>query len=275
MRTLKIKIVILLSSIFAFASCDATASPLTSYLAGKWQVESVHLNTATGRTTEFQWNDPRLVGRIYTFDSEEVSNDAYDFPDTCSRPEASSVRVTFPQLLRRSMGGYSSDQSNSDPVSDYQLNVSKTRQYSAVLLQCKNGRWQGDLKGQGKDSIQGAWIVKVNDRVYLRWRDESILILRKINNPSDIKASFDCSKAVGGTERAICESYELRAFDTSIHDAYSRLIKKFQDDSGDSHGIQKSQREWIEKRNKCNSDTQCLKLEMQSRLNWIGSQMQN
>lgn len=276
MRKLRIKTTIFLLSILVFFPCCVIATPLPDYLVGTWQVDSVHLNTATGRATEFQWDDPRLVGRIFMFNSKEVSSDAYNFSDKCSRLHASYARVTFPQLIRRSMGGYNSqDQKNFDPVSDYHLSVSKSRKYTAVFLQCQNGLWQGDLEGSGNDSIQGAWMVKADGNIYLRWRDETILILKKINNLSTIRASFDCSKASGNTERAICESYKLRAFDSSIYNAYSRLVNQIRDGGGDIYEIQKSQRDWIKRRNICDSDVKCLKSEMQLRLNFIGSQIQN
>ncbi len=51
--------------------------------------------------------------------------------------------------------------------------------------------------------------------MYLRWRDEVMLVLMKIPSNAPIQASFPCLKASTSTEHAICGSYQLAAFDQS------------------------------------------------------------
>lgn len=258
-------------AIFPLPSAFSVGMP--AYLIGAWQVRSVHLNTGVGRATEYQWDDPRLVGRIFRFDNNEISDDAYRFSDKCESVDVESLDIAFPDLVRRSLGGYVGQEG--DPLDDYKLPVDAERKYSAMTFICKNGLWQGDLGNAFPQGIKGAWVVSTGDDLYLRWRDETILILKKIDKNAKVTTSFDCSKAAVSTEHAICNSYELGALDISIHNAYGRLIKQIRDGGGSTSDISKNQRNWVTQRNACGPQSTCLSSTMRSRLEWLGNQLQN
>lgn len=267
------KIIYLLITLAILPLQSAFSAEIPSYLIGEWQVKSVHVNTGVGRTTEYQWDDPRLVGRIFRFENNEISDDAYGFSDKCESVDVGRQDIAFPDLLRRSLGGYVGQEG--DPLEDYKLSVDAERKYSAMTFVCKNGLWQGDLGNTSPQGIKGAWVVSAGDELYLRWRDETILILGKIDTNAKVITSFDCSKSTISTERAICNSYELGALDISIRNAYDRLIKQIRDGGGNASDISKNQRDWVTKRNACGAQRMCLSSMMRSRLEWLGNQLQN
>ncbi|WP_343656275.1 hypothetical protein [Paraburkholderia caribensis] len=251
----------------------AFSAGMPANLIGVWQVRSVHLNTGVGRATEYQWDDPRLTGRIFRFGSDEISDDALRFGDKCENVKVESVDVTFPDLIRRSLGGYVGEAGN--PIDDYKLPLEGNKKYSAMTFNCKNGPWQGDLGNTLPQGIKGAWIVSSGGDLYLRWRDETILILSKIDLQAKVDASFDCSKATVRAERAICNSYQLGALDNSIHNAYVRLLRQIRSGGGSISEISKNQRTWTAQRNACGNVSKCLNSVMMDRLQWLGEQLQN
>jgi uncharacterized protein YecT (DUF1311 family) len=256
-----------------FSISSAFSAEIPTYLIGVWQVRSVHLNTGIGRATEYQWDDPRLMGRIFRFGDNEISDDAFRFGDKCETVDVESLDITFPDLLRRSLGGYVGKAG--DPIDDYKLPLDVKRKHSVMTFNCKNGLWQGDLGNALPQGIKGAWVVSSGNNLYLRWRDETILILRKIDEHAKVDASFDCSKATVSAERAICSSYQLGALDISIHNAYVRLQRQIKSGGGSVSDISKNQRTWITQRDACENESKCLNSVMMDRLQWLGEQLQN
>lgn len=252
---------------------SAFSEEIPAYLIGVWQVRSVHLNTGVGRATEYQWNDPRLMGRIFRFENNEISDDAFQLGDRCESVDAKSLEVTFSDLLRRSLGGYVGKAGH--PIDDYKIPLDGKRKYDAMTFNCKGGLWQGDLGNALPQGIKGAWVVRAGNSLYLRWRDETILVLGKIDKNAKVDASFDCSKATVSAERAICSSYQLGALDISIHNAYVRLLRQIKSGGGSVSDISKNQRTWITRRDACGNESKCLNSIMMDRLQWLGGQLQN
>lgn len=97
--------------------------------------------------------------------------------------------------------------------------------------------------------IAGAWIALISgDKIYLRWRDEVILVLRRIGVNAAISTSFDCAKASGKTELAICDSRELAGFDRSISQAYKHHLNNAKNLDLSDANIACDQRLWIRKK---------------------------
>ncbi|CAB3790940.1 hypothetical protein LMG28614_03200 [Paraburkholderia ultramafica] len=252
--------------------CSAFSADIPAYLVGAWQVKSVHVNTGVGRTFAYQWDDPRLVGRIFRFENNAISDDAYQFDDKCESVNVESLDISFSDLLRRSLGGYVGQEN--DPVNDYKLPMDGKGKYSAMTFRCKDGLWQGDLGNSLDHGIKGAWAVSMGNDLYLRWRDETILLLKRIDEHAKVNTSFDCSKATVSAEHTICGSYERGALDISIHDAYMRLIRQIRDGGGNASDISKGQRNWVAQRNACGVQSKCLGSVMRSRLEWLGDQLE-
>ncbi|NIE82045.1 MULTISPECIES: lysozyme inhibitor LprI family protein [unclassified Burkholderia] len=262
---------------FILVTTDILGAPLPATLAGKWQVKEVHLNTESGRTTEYAWNDPRLNGRIFEFTPDEVSDDADDFPDHCAKPAVHDIDASLRDLMLRSLGGYAYPApADVDPVRDYKLESAEGMHIRAFTLMCTTGRWQGDLgrsdnTGNSADNknkgIPGAWIALADDqKMYLRWRDEVMLVLMKIPSNAPIQASFPCLKASTSTEHAICGSYQLAAFDQSIAESYRRAVTQAKASGSPMASLIQDQRLWVKDRDACGSNAACILGSMRRRL---------
>jgi uncharacterized protein YecT (DUF1311 family) len=261
------------ASIAALLLCGSPiyANELPTFLNGKWQVIEVHINTAASRTTQYYWNDPRLVGRLFSFAPDRISDDAPE-AEECISPAAVTTFVTPKILIGKSMGEYGEPAQQATPK-DYALDIEEEKSSQVLQIYCGKELWQGTLgAGEGK---RGAWIAPLKpDRILLRWYDETLLVLIKV--PSDAKpvASFDCAKPAAQTEKAICQSYELASFDKSLSIAYRQLIKQAKDANSDVRSIINDQKAWILKRNECASNEKCILDSMKSRLERIASQNQ-
>ncbi|MDR2593948.1 MAG: hypothetical protein LBC87_04175 [Fibromonadaceae bacterium] len=64
-----------------------------------------------------------------------------------------------------------------------------------------------------------------------------------------VKPSFDCAKASTPTENAICSDAELAKLDNTLNREYSKA----------SSVCKQGQKEWVNNRNACSSNIQCLK----------------
>ncbi|MFX1675733.1 lysozyme inhibitor LprI family protein [Paraburkholderia sp. A2WS-5] len=138
-------------------------------------------------------------------------------------------------------------------------------------LMRSKGVWQGGLgvsyAALGKEAVPGAWIVQnVREKMYLRWHDETILVLRKIPNNAPIEVSFRCDKASTATEHAICNSYQLAAFNQGIGEAYGRAMVQAKTSGTQTVTLSRSQRQWIKHRDACGPDAACILKSMRVRL---------
>ena len=79
-------------------------------------------------------------------------------------------------------------------------------------------------------------------------------------------ASFNCNKATTETEIAICSDPELSALDERLSGVYVRGRQITKNVSGSNLEIQNNQIGWLNKRNQCGSETSCLLLAYQTRL---------
>ncbi|GGA99221.1 hypothetical protein GCM10011491_29330 [Brucella endophytica] len=78
--------------------------------------------------------------------------------------------------------------------------------------------------------------------------------------------SFACSKAVSRTELAICASSQLSYFDTLVVQAYRFALK---DPKGNAKEVNRTQKLWLEQRNRCGGNYACLLAAYQNRLQRI------
>lgn len=275
MDFLSLKLKILIVCIISTISVHSFAEALPTMLIGMWQVKNVHISTASGRHSQYEWDDPRLKWRIFKFENKSITNDASDFQDYCRNPSATHIDIMPNDLIFRSIGGYDyPPREYADPISDYRLNFDPENPIRVFSAICGNKLWQGDLGASypelGNSAIRGAWIILASeDKLYLRWRDESILTLEKVKDGTSINASFDCAKSTNKTERTICNSNELIGFDRSVNEAYVRLLQQSKDTGEYGKHIVDSQRFWIKKRNTCDSHKKCILSLMKSRLEFL------
>ena len=79
-------------------------------------------------------------------------------------------------------------------------------------------------------------------------------------------ASFDCNKATTETEIAICSDPELSALDDRLSGIYFRGRQVTENVSGSDLEIQKDQINWLNNRNQCGLETDCLVNAYQTRI---------
>jgi uncharacterized protein YecT (DUF1311 family) len=260
----------LASLVLSLYASPSSASEWPSSVEGEWQVVQVHINTEATATGQYFWNDPRLLGRLFTFETDSFWDDTPEFVG-CAAPNIRSIDVKLPELIPASMAGYGypAKRANSKNYEIDQLDAQTALVYQ---ISCGKGPWHGEL---GTDEFRGAWLASLKgDRLLLRWFGETILVLRRV--PSNAKAvpSFSCGNAHSTTEKTICSSYELSAFDKSVSDAYQLLLKQTRTVGGEIDDVVDEQKTWIKSRNDCASDQRCLMKLMRDRLETLASEIQ-
>jgi uncharacterized protein YecT (DUF1311 family) len=240
-----------------FWAISAFSQELPDAIKGKWQVAEVHINTESPRTPFYAWNDPRLVGRFFTFTTSEIANDTPDDSE-CATPSVKAIPMRLQELVTKSMGGNAT-------ATAYRLDLGKNTSAEGILVYCNGKLWNEDL---GLDEgVRGAWLSFAStDRILLRWRDETILVLGRISNNQKPNPSFDCSKSDTKTESEICNSVELSAFDKSVSQAYKFALSQNRATGNDARSLTLEQKAWLTKRNKCGADRDCILSSMKKRL---------
>lgn len=127
-----------------------------------------------------------------------------------------------------------------------------------ISIRCSDGLWQGGL-GLVDTGVQGSWLyLDTAGRMVLRWYGETLLILRHLPADARPQASFDCARAVTSTERTICGSWQLAAFDRSVASAYRNAYDQFKSDAANVDPLGRLQRQWLRQRDACGTDATCL-----------------
>jgi len=85
------------------------------------------------------------------------------------------------------------------------------------------------------------------------------LILIFVLSSAGHAASFDCNKASTNVEKTICSVQAVSDLDTELATAYKQAGSKYRE----------SQRTWINERNRCGADANCLMRQYQSRLKYL------
>jgi hypothetical protein len=117
------------------------------------------------RTPFYAWNDPRLVGRFFTFATDAIANDT-PVDSECATPSVKAVPLRLQGLVTKSMG-------RDATATAYRLDLGKSTSAEGILVYRNGKLWNEDL---GLDEgVQGSWLsLASTDRILLRWRDETI-----------------------------------------------------------------------------------------------------
>lgn len=226
-------------------------------LLGSWQVDSVLIDTGATRTFQYQYNDPRLRGRIITIAQNKISS---DLPvDKSCEPPVNSRTAALAALIKDTMGERGEPPKSPTPL-DYRIGVTGGTNLRVWDLRC------------GKRNR--TWVAVLPDgRLAMRWYDDTILRLTRLSDEVRPGPSFACAKAGTDSEKAICASVSLSAFDRSVGEAYAAAAKLYRDpaDHDDLEKLRVQQREWIAKRNSCKADSACLEQSMRDRLEDLAS----
>lgn len=247
----------LVTIVSLMVSHGANSKVLPIELMGDWEVSEVHINMASGRTVSYDWNDPRLRWRIFNFKYNKIANNTPDKVVNCAAPTFIGERVRLDDFLKANF-----KYGNGEPVSpskDYELGVAGNTKVEVMRVLCGQETWNGD----------NSWLIRVGkNRVMLPWFDQTILVLTKIAPGVKPAPSFACAKATLPTERTICGSLELAGFDKSVDFAYRLALQSLRRFSESTVDVQRKQCDWLNERNRCGSDAQCIQVEMEKQLEW-------
>ena len=258
MKTIPLVVIIL-----AWASHLIAATERDVTVSGDWQVAEVHINQESTRAAQYRWNDPRLKGRLFSFGAKNIWTDAPEMV-SCLTPHQEMASMRVNDVIGRSLAGYGYPLHQADSRA-YGLNIDGAKDVQVFRIQCGTKYWHDDLGTT--DGIRGAWIIFLNDnQLLMRWYDESLLVLNRNQKDMKPKPSFDCGRSTDETERIICESYELSAFDQSIAEAYRQVLKQARDTGDDVKRPTNEQLLWLTKRNACGSDRDCILKVLKNRL---------
>ncbi|CAG4895281.1 lysozyme inhibitor LprI family protein [Paraburkholderia gardini] len=249
--------------LFLFLAIPVIAKDLPDSVQGRWEVAEVHINTEASRTPFYAGNDPRLVGRIFTFAPGQVTSDAPENSE-CVTPQIRITSADPQELIRKSMAGYGYPVMHADAKA-YRLDVGRDKNPEIMQIYCKDKLWNGSLGADG--GMQGSWLFLADgNRILLRWYDETILVLERITDSQKPGPSFNCSKSSNETEKEICQSIELSAFDRSVSEAYRLSISQYHDAGKNVGSLIRDQNSWLVLRNKCGSNAKCILSSMRNRL---------
>ncbi|CAB3974827.1 PF07007 family protein [Burkholderia aenigmatica] len=271
MRWSVYKLLIAILTALLIPVVNAAGLPLA--LVGKWKVIEVHVDTASGRTMHYGWNDPRLRWRIFTFNNKEISHNSPE-QGRCAAPTTSGERVHLDDFLSMNLGGYGKGSSRS-PSKDFGLGLPGNREIEVMRVLCGQERWNpalGAVYDEGDSGDYGSWLLIMSgNRVMLRWYDETILVLKKIEPQAEPVPTFACAKAVLPTERTICGSFELAGLDKSVDFSYRLALREARQIPVDAIEIRRRQSAWLGERNRCGSDANCIQVAMKRQLEWYAS----
>ena len=84
-------------------------------------------------------------------------------------------------------------------------------------------------------------------------------------------AGFDCKKARGEDEKAICANAELSKLDDDLTAAFKAAVALMSGDAKRIALFRKNQAEWVRERSRCGATASCLKDEYVKRIRWLSS----
>jgi len=263
---------VVLAALVSLSHGAASAAETPASILGAWRI--IANSTDTQATISFytKVNDPSYVGRVVRFDNNAVSGDAVMNID-CQQP---AYNQQSPMTLNEAIVKTSGERRFPPiiPVAeDFGLNGQGMQKITPIVLQCK----QGHLGPDG-ESI-GNWVALLSaDKLLMYGNDNSYFVLKRVTADEKITPSFSCNTKLSATEQVICSDNELAAWDRSVTDAYTIQLQQQQEidpaDKAALAGMKAAQRDWLKKRNQCQTDAACLTKSMQQRTFELVSKIQ-
>lgn len=88
-------------------------------------------------------------------------------------------------------------------------------------------------------------------------------------SPASAIDTIDCARDWNATERTICRSQKLQVLDAKMTEAYADLMLDQSVSGQTKQRLQQSQREFLDRRDRCGADRDCLEEVMQQRVTRI------
>lgn len=239
---------------------QVAAATAPAALQGHWEVIQVAVDHRDQSHWLYYPDDPRLLGRQLVIDGAGIRLDDGSRP--CDGPSFAPLPVG---KLQGFIGTHfprpaSFETATHPTLADFDLALPDIT-VSPLQIRCtaEASPWNG------------AWLVlAAADRLLTNYDGSGyVLVLRRLGNHEPIRASFACSKARNASERAICASATLAAYDRSVAAAYRFALQRAGDDAS---SLRRAQRKWIESRDACGANANCLANSMRNRTNQLMQQ---
>ncbi|MCK7580813.1 MAG: hypothetical protein MZV65_37780 [Chromatiales bacterium] len=232
---------LLIGLVLAASACEAKDSApiltdLPATLFGTWQVSDVRIDRGDTRPWGYKSNVHKYLGRIFVFTPERLT---YNTPwwkeskQVCEAPKVAVRRAPALRIVKTSLCTRPFQPVQPRPT-DFGLPLADDVSVEVLSLFCRNELMSSGMGGNCRlepqpadlrDEIKGAWLIALNpDELALRWHEEVFLILKRLPKDAKPRASFDCARAATETERAICGSVSLAAFDVSVAGSYKHAL---------------------------------------------------
>lgn len=206
-------------------------------------------------------DDPRFVGRLFTLETNLLSDDA-GLP--CTKVRRRWSRQSVAAVLKANSQRRNQYAARAPVPRDYKLPPVPRGPIAIVSYDC------GDDRDDRTNGFPGAvgWALS-GDRRALLWSQEVILILEPRGRDAP-RPSFSCAKARSLTEQTICADASLANWDRSVAMAYAVNLSGSTKPldwtpTDDPEALQASQRRWLAERDRCGADRECLLGQMFSR----------
>ena len=250
-----------LASLFILIPFSSAARADKETVTGSWQVKNVYINTYQTMRPSIIINDPTLVGRVLSFKSDKIWGETLDGAG-CIQPELKiQPETTLNNLLALTTGA----ESEKTLSEHYLLGQQGNKKIRPFIIQCQKG-----MVGPEGEKIDN-WLTMLNENTMLiNWDDNTLLALQKLPQDAPATPSFNCRNAGTSTEKAICGSFDLAAWDHSVSDAFQMAILQINhngvDVSEKTSVLKSEQRRWLAARNSCKDDKVCIKKYMVARV---------
>ncbi|WP_312689265.1 lysozyme inhibitor LprI family protein [Kosakonia sp.] len=257
----------LVAALFTTLMTNAVAVTPAEGIQGQWRIVSVNTDQRATTYPVIKYNDPRLVGRVLSFSQDAIRGDTGEDMECLQPSYTAQPEMTLNAAIQQTSGEH-----NDEPVTpvaeDYELKLPGGQKITPLLVSCKQGMF-------GEDGVvMKNWIAYVSpDRLITNGSENGYLMLQRVKPGEKTAPSFSCNAKLSTVEKTICDSDELSAWDRSVTDAWQTWLleqKEVQPEDKTSIGAMKTaQRNWLAKRNQCQSDTDCLKKVMRARVSEI------
>ncbi|MDN2486468.1 lysozyme inhibitor LprI family protein [Kosakonia sacchari] len=261
-----------LAALVSLSYCAAYAAETPASILGAWRIISAEPDhQATARVSTIP-GDPRYVGRVIHLDGNSAYGELIWDVD-CQQPTYTpqSLMTLDEAILKTSGERYVEPKT---PVAkDFGFEQPGNLKITPILIQCKSGYLSTDGV-----SIKNWVALLSDDSAVMNWFDNSYVVMQRVKSGEKAKPSFSCDAKLNAIEQTICSSDDLSSWDRSVTDAYTIQLQQQQEidpaDKAALAGMKAAQRDWLKKRNQCQTDEACLTKSMQQRTFELVSKIQ-
>lgn len=274
------------------AACQAKDATLTAFppaLLGTWQVTDVRTDRGDTRPWAYKYNPHKFLGRVFVFTPERLTSNALLREGPCDGFKVVVRRTTALKVVSHSVYSRPGYETGPGPK-DFGLPIADNAPVEALALHCKEGPLFGGVSSAvdplHPDEIRSSWLMTLNpEQLALSLYDGVFLILQRLPKDAKPTPSFDCAKASTNTEKTICGSVALAAYDKSVAGTYQHALSYYDfalktynpamraQTLAQTAAFKKSQKEWLTERDACGRDTACLEKAMANRIDDIDSEI--